>query len=108
MQSILDFANQILDFIHNGIYGLITHVFSNFIAWFMVGVIKSKIFAMTFAWAIAKQVLDQLQISTYLSQAWASLDYQVLMLVTYLRLPDALNIVLSARLTRFVMDFIGL
>ncbi|WP_236012346.1 DUF2523 family protein, partial [Marinobacter mangrovi] len=63
--------------------------------------------AVQFSWGVAKAALDQLTITDQLNQAWASLDSYILGWLTYLRVPDAVNIVLNAFVTRFVMRFMG-
>lgn len=106
--DVADFFNAILDFFKSGIYDFFKEWFATFVIWSTVAMIKAKLVAISFAWDVAKEVLTQLGISAYLAAAWAQLDSGVLNALTFFRIPDAVDIILSARVTRFVLNFMGL
>lgn len=106
--DVADFFNAILDFFKSGIYDFFTEWFASFVIWSTVAMMKAKLAAISFAWDVAQEVLSQLGISTYLSAAWAQLDSDVLNALTFFHVPDAVNIILSAKTTRFVLNFMGL
>lgn len=106
--DIADFFNSILDFFKSGIYDFFKEWFASFVIWSTVAMIKAKVIVISFAWDVAQEVLTQLGISTYLSAAWAQLDNDLLNALTFFRIPEAVNIILSARTTRFVLNFMGL
>lgn len=122
MDAIIEFFNYVLAFFGNvgnfftdvmawlqsGLYDFFTEWFSAFMIWSTVGTIRFQIWAVGFAWDVAQQVLDQLNISSALSAAWAQLDSQVLNALTFFNVPDAINVLLSARVTRFVLNFMHL
>jgi len=122
MDVIIEFFNYVLAFFSNvglffttiwawlqsGIYDFFTEWFSAFMIWSMVGMIRFQIWAVGFAWDVAQQVLDQLNISSALAAAWSQLDNQVLNALTFFNVPDAINVLLSARVTRFVLNFMHL
>ncbi|SNB53797.1 Protein of unknown function [Marinobacter sp. es.042] len=72
-------------------------------AWYVIWVTKAKIYFVGFAWGVAQEVLNQLNISGTINQYWGSIDSKVMGALTYFRIPDALNIILNAHLTRYVM-----
>jgi len=122
MDAIIEFFNYVLAFFSNvglffttiwawlqsGIYDFFTEWFSAFMIWSTIGMIQFQMWAVTFAWDVAQHVLDQLNISSALSAAWSQLDNQVLNALTFFNVPDAINVLLSARVTRFVLNFMHL
>lgn len=108
LQPLMDFANDVSDFMHNGIFGFFIKLFSKLVVWIALAIIKFKIIVITFAWTVAQSIMDELKLSEHLTQAWAALDSKTLSLITYLRIPEAINILLSAKLTRFIINFLGL
>jgi len=122
MDAIIEFFNYVLAFFSNvgmffttiwawlqsGLYDFFTEWFSAFMIWSMVGMIRFQIWAVGFAWDVAQHVLDQLNISSALAAAWSQLDNQVLNALTFFNVPDAINVLLSARVTRFVLNFMHL
>ena len=52
-------------------------------------------------------MLNQLNVSSTIETYWGQLDSQVLGVATYLKLPEAFNMIINARVTRYVMDVIG-
>lgn len=103
-----DFFTKIWDFIQTGIYDFFVEWFAEFVIWSTVSMLKFKLMAMAFAWDVAQEVLTQLNISSALSLAWSQIDSGVLNALTFFNIPDAINIILSARVTRFVLNFMGL
>lgn len=122
MDAIIEFFNYVLAFFSNvglffttiwawlqsGLYDFFTEWFSAFMIWSTIGMIQFQMWAVTFAWDVAQHVLDQLNISSALAAAWSQLDNQVLNALTFFNVPDAINVLLSARVTRFVLNFMHL
>lgn len=108
MDSIIEYLQSMLEFRDSGIYQFLTEVFGEFVIWLTVGAIKFKTFMVVFAWDVAQEILNSLNISSALQAAWGALDSKLLMMVTYLKIPDAINVLISARVTRYVLDIIGL
>ena len=106
--DVADFFNSILDYIKNGLYDFFKEWFAAFVIWSTVAMIKAKLYALTFAWDVAQEVLSQLGISAFLSAAWGQIDSGILSAITFFRIPDAINVILSAKVTRFVLNFMGL
>ncbi|MFP3979472.1 DUF2523 family protein [Marinobacter sp. KMM 10035] len=76
-------------------------------AWVVIAATKAKIYFIQFSWGVAQEVLSQLNVSSTIQAYWGQLDSQVLGVATFLKIPEAFNMILNARLTRYVMDVIG-
>lgn len=73
----------------------------------MVAWWKAKLTALTFSWSVAQELITSLNISEYINNAWSSLDSRLLSMFVLFRIPEALNIILSAAVTKFVFRFLG-
>lgn len=102
MDFILTFFDQLWAFIET-----IPDLFNDFLvksaAWFVIAVTKAKIEFVQFSWSVAQEVLNQLNISAAIDQHWGSIDSEVMGALTYFRIPECLNMILNAHLTRYVM-----
>ncbi|WP_417502888.1 DUF2523 family protein [Marinobacter sp.] len=76
-------------------------------AWIVIAATKAKIAFIGFSWSVAQEVLNQLNVSNTIEAYWGQLDSQVLGVATFLKLPEAFNMIINARVTRYVMDVIG-
>lgn len=75
--------------------------------WIVLWSIKLKYYSIQFAWDVAKSVLEQINITGVLNQYWRSIDSEILAYITWLRIPDALNLILNAYVTRYVLGVFG-
>lgn len=104
IQSVLDYFKS---FFNDEIYPLITKTIAEFIKAAMIQKIEFEIFAIGFCWDIAKDLLITLNISPAIEQAWGMLDSKLLQFLTFFRIPEGVNLLVSAYATRFVYKFIG-
>lgn len=107
VNAIVDIQNEIEQIRATGIYQFFTKWFAEFIKWSVVGWYKFKLQALTFAWDVAQEILTSLNISSALSSAFSHLDSRVLAIISFLRIPEAVNIIMSAYTTRLVLSFMG-
>jgi hypothetical protein len=63
--------------------------------------------AITFSWDVASEILSSLNLSSILQSAFSQLDFNVVSVISFFRIPEAINLILSAHVTRQVMTFIG-
>jgi hypothetical protein len=96
------------DFLQIGIYDFFVDWFALFVIDYTIALVKFKIYMVGFAWDIAQSALDQIDLSGQLSEAWSGVNSHVLDALTFFNVPDALNIILSAYVTRYVLKLIGL
>ncbi len=115
MISLLDLANGIVefrqdveDFRTTGIYEFCVKWFAEFIKWSVIVWYKFKLQSITFAWDVAKEILTSLDLSSAINESFSALDFKVVQIITFLRIPEAINIILSAYTTRLVLSFMGL
>ena len=108
VNSIVDLTKEIDDFRSTGIYQFFTKWFAEFVKWIMVAWYKTKLQALVFSWDIAQEILSSLDISNAINSAFSNLDSNVVSILSFFRIPEAINIVLSAYTTRLVMSFISL
>ncbi len=108
LSFIVDFFNRILTFISSGIYDFITESFAQFVIYATVSMIKFKIYMIGFAWDTAKQIIIELNLSSYISQVYSYLDSRLISALAFFRVPDAINIITSSVVTRFVLNFMGM
>lgn len=106
--DIAGFINDLWLFIQTGLYQFFTEWFAAFVIWSTVAMLKAKLQLISFSWDVAQSVLVQLDISSFLASAWSQMDSEILNVITFFHVPDAINIILSASMTRYVMRFIGL
>jgi hypothetical protein len=105
--AIVSFRQDIEDYRSSGIYQFFTKWFAEFIKWSMVGWYKAKLQAIIFSWDVASEILDSLNISEQIETAFGQLDSDLVSIISFFRIPEAINIILSAYTTRLVMTFIG-
>lgn len=108
MDSIVEAINYVLNWLSTGVYEWGEEAMKQATAYYVVAVIKAKIWAVGFAWDVAKIVLANIGLSQYITQAWNHLDSQAVAYLTFFRVPDALNIIIQAYVTRLVLAVTGL
>lgn len=102
MEFIANFFDSIWIFFES-LSDFATDILVKVSAWYVIWVTKAKIYFVGFSWSVAQEVLNQLNISATINQYWGAIDSGVMGAVTFLRIPEALNIILNAQLTRYVM-----
>lgn len=107
MDSFIDAIQYILDWLSTGIYVFFEEAFKEATAWYVVAVVKAKIYMVGFAWDVAKIVLENIGLSQFINTAWGSLNPKLIGYLTFFKMPEALNIVIQAYATRFVLTVIG-
>lgn len=105
MDSLIDLGQYIFDFLNNDIYGFVQEAFGWVTIKLVVFYFYIKLESLKFFWGVGLSILDQLNISSTINAYWDLLDSNLLALATYLKIPECLNLIINARLTRFLMDF---
>lgn len=113
----IDLLNALLTSVNNGLIFIgdffITGVY-DILVWFSALVIEKAtlalldfaIWSLPFAWDIAQQIIRDLDLSSLLHDAWSSLDSTMMGVATVLRIPEAVNLLISASITKYVLRFI--
>ena len=68
--------------------------------------LKIALLMLNFLWAIIKMLLIDLNLSSKLASAFGDLNSDVLKMVIFFRIPEAINMILAAFITRFVLRLI--
>lgn len=102
-----DVLIQIRDFFTDDIYDFFYEVFRQISAWYVVWVLKAKIFALSFAFDVASTIMTNLNLSQHLNSYYSMLDSNTLQYMSFFRLPDAINLLIQAYITRFTLDVLG-
>jgi len=106
IESIFNGFDMIYTFFSTGIYDLAVWALARIIEKLTIGYFTFMLWALPFAFDTAKQIMIDLQLSVYINAAWASLDSQVLALANLMKIPESVNIIVSAYFTKFVLRFI--
>jgi hypothetical protein len=107
VNAVTGFRQDIEDMRSTGIYQFFTKFFAEFLKWSAVGWFKFKLQALTFSWDVASEILSSLNVSEQIETAFGQLDSNIVSIISFFRIPEAINIILSAYTTRLVMTFIG-
>ncbi len=102
----LDFFDWLQSFLSSGIIGIIQTAIGWLLMKFAIWKFESMLWALEFSWGIGKSVVESLNISSHLASAFSGLDSKVLNALTFFRVPEAINIILSSLAAKFVMKFI--
>ncbi|WP_347986041.1 DUF2523 domain-containing protein [Methylomonas sp. AM2-LC] len=107
VNAIVSVQNEVSEFVDTGIYDLLTKFTAWLIQWLTVAWFKAKLLALTFSYSVAQQMLTNLNISSYLTTTYSNLDSQTFAAINFLRIPDAINLMISAAMTKFVYRVLG-
>jgi len=105
MDFILDWLEWFTDFFTGDGEG--PGLFEYILDWLKIWFLKLQTAAVSLFWSIAEVVLDQLNLSSALSSAWGSIDGELMGYMSFFRIPEAFSIILSAKVTRFVLNMVG-
>ena len=70
------------------------------LAWVLI-----QMFAIQNAWNVAKAVLETLNITASLDTVFAALDPSISSFISVLRVPDFINVIVQAHVTKAVLKF---
>jgi len=104
MGELVEGIQALYDFMTVGAYTFIQEIFAELIIWTVTWWFKIKIASLTFMWGVAAAMMDQLYITALLDQYWGQLDSGFLGFMSRYKIPDAINLVVNAQITRFVWN----
>ncbi len=106
MDAILDGITYIASWLASGIYDTLTNVLGYWLAKLNEAVFLILLYFMQFGWDIFKIAFAQLDLSNQLNSMLSGIESKTLNIVFYMRIPEALNIILTGAITRYVLNFI--
>jgi hypothetical protein len=102
--SLTEKLDEFFSFFTTGIYGFFNELLGEMAAWYLIWVIKAKIFFAQVGFDAANIILENFGISDLINNAFSSLDSKIAGFIFFLRIPEAINIILSAYIARMVLD----
>jgi hypothetical protein len=107
VNAVVDVGDTVTQFISHGAYELLTKFVAWFIKWSTVAMWKAKLALLVFSWDVAREILISLHFQEYFSIAWGALDSQVVSMLQFFHVPQAVNLIASSFVTKYVLRFVG-
>ncbi len=101
-----DFFDFIKEWINSGVYEFFTEFTAYLIEAATLSYIKFLNFVIPFAWGVAKVIIEDLNISSLINSAWNDLPELSRALLTAMKVPEIINLVISGAVTKYVLKFI--
>lgn len=102
----LEYLRFLVEWFNNGIYDFFTELTAWVVIKLTVAAINFQLIMMRFAWDVAQAVMGQIGLSQLIESAWSTLDAQSSAIANFFRVPEAVNVMLNAAVTKFVLRFL--
>lgn len=106
MQMTADFITQFWEYFESDVPDFTKRMLAYIFEKAVVVKLYIELETMKLAWSVAKQILANLEIASKITSLANALPQDIRAAIVDMRLFDALNIVLNAVLTRFIMRFL--
>lgn len=103
--SVYEFFSDVHDFFFTEVPGLFERAYAYFFEYYILLKIKAMIWSIDFSVGVAKVILSDIGLVSALQNAFDALPQNLYAAFTQLGIPRALNMILEAVITRFVMRF---
>lgn len=103
-KKIVDFFSTALEFMESGIYEFADSVLERVAAWFIIWHLELKLTFLSVAAAMADALIDSFNIAGEIEKLLGKVDAKLLAFVVWLRIPEALSMMLSAHVVRFIIQ----
>lgn len=104
----IEFFNEIMNWLDVGIYDWIKETY----AWLVVEItilkLEFQMLAMVFAWDVASEIIQQLDITGEIESAIHRLPSVTIQQLYFFNVIEGVNLALNALVTRFVLRFMGM
>jgi hypothetical protein len=107
METIIEGIQLFIDWMNTGIYVFFEDLLKEAVAWFVIAKIKFQIWALTFAWEVAKTIIFNLNIGMYIEQSFSQIDSMTMGYLNFFRIPDCVNLLVQAAVTRITLSVMG-
>lgn len=107
METMIEFFNYLIEQMRS-IPDASDTFWERIVMWLIITYFELKIMVIEFSYGIAKTFIEGVGLSDAITSAWSGIDSQMLAVFTYLRIPEGINMLLSAFVTRFVMGILPL
>ena len=102
----IDALTALYEYFINGTYTFIQEVVAGVMIWGLTLWFKFKVVAVGFMWGVAGAMIDQLGLSALIEQYWGQLDSSLVGFCTRYKIPEALNLIINARVTKFIWSMV--
>ena len=101
-----EFLQVIAEFFQVGIFDFFDEAMKHVTTWLIIAWIKVKINGLLFAWEVAQGVLQGLNVFSTIHTAWGAIPGRGMAGLSFFRVHEALNLLLTAGMTRFVLSIL--
>lgn len=89
-----------------GVVNFFTATFAYFVEVCVLIYFKLANTVMPFAWGVASQILDDLNLSSYMLTAWEFIPLESRQILAYFRIPEVINNIMTFGIVKIVLKFI--
>jgi len=104
--DVILFIQYIIDFVFVGLYLILTDLIVFLTKHLMLLVFNLAIILVTFIWDVGNGLMNELNLSQELSDAYGGFDSEILYYLTVLRVPECINNLLTGLATHFILSLI--
>jgi len=102
-----DFFQQLSDWASSGVWTWMEQSIYYVLAKLSIWWIEAKAKTVIIAFSMAKTAIEDLGISNMINRQFNNVDSSILGLVTYLKIPEGVNMLMSAALTKTMLRMVG-
>jgi hypothetical protein len=102
MDMLIGFANDFIDFF-NHLPEKSDSYWERIVIWLLITYLEAKTYMLEIAYEIASTLIQSVGLSEAINNSWQQVPSQFQSVFLYLKIPDALNMILSAFVTRFIL-----
>ena len=108
-ESIFDALQFIADWFvtDTGIYGFFEELLQELVAWIVIAKLEFTLWTLKFSWGVAQQIMFNLGIGSYISQAFNGIDSVLMGYLNFFRIPESINMIVQALITRVTLRVMG-
>ncbi|MFI0399168.1 MAG: DUF2523 family protein [Thiolinea sp.] len=105
--DIFDQIGLLLDWLFTGIYDFVVDTASYLIQLSIKLSLVSTLAFVEFSWSIAKDMMNDLGISELIDSMYSNFSSQIMDVLLFFKIPEFINSIMSAYMTKFVFSFLG-
>jgi len=100
------FFTEIMDFLKEGIYDLVKDTLVLWTKYSIKAFLIGMLYAMDIAYTVAQEFMQELGIVDAIADAFSSLDSATYQMAQFFKIPEMIEIVISAYGTKFALNFV--
>lgn len=104
MDMLIDFMNGAIEFF-NDLPDKSDSYWERIIIWLLIAYLNAKLYMLEIAYQISSSLITSIGISDAINAAWTNVPSSARAVLAYLKIPEAINMIISSVITRFVLSF---